>query len=66
MLQFREAERLSLGQHAIDSLGVHGPSLPAQQHMDAPVAIAHPRRRGLLDPGFQGSLVAALRLVVMH
>jgi hypothetical protein len=50
----------------IDSLGVHGPSLPAQQHMDTPISVTDTRRRDLLDPLLQGSLIAALRLVVIE
>lgn len=45
---------------AIDPLGVHAPSLSAQQHVNATVAVAHPRYRDPLNPGYQGSLIAAL------
>jgi hypothetical protein len=34
--------------------------------MDTSVAVTNPCRRDLLDPGFQGSLIAALRLVVIE
>ncbi len=47
----------------VDALDVHRPALPRQKHVDAPVAIAHPRLRDLLDPLVQLGLAVAFRLV---
>src|SRR6516162_1511474 len=50
---------------AINPLGVHPPAFTAQQHMNAPIAIAYTRRRHILDPFDQLSLPGSTRAVVV-
>jgi len=50
---------------AIDPLGVHPPALTAQQHMNAPIAIAHAGCRDLLDPFGQLRLPGSTGAVVV-
>ena len=44
---------------------VSDPALPPQQHVNAPIAIAHPRFRDLLDPLPKLCLLGSLRTVVI-
>ncbi len=39
-----------LGVEPVDPLVVHNPSFPPQQHVQAPVAVAHPHRGQVLQP----------------
>jgi hypothetical protein len=50
---------------AIDPLRVHGPTLTAQRHVDATVAIAHTGGSNLLDAVGQLSLPGSTRAVVI-
>ncbi len=45
-------------------LHVDHPAFAAQQHVNAPVAIAHTGLADFLDPSFDGSLISAAGLVV--
>jgi hypothetical protein len=49
----------------VDPLGVDDPALAPQQHVDAAIAVAHPRLGDLLDPLHESGLRAALALVVV-
>ena len=48
-----------------DTLGVHLPALATQQHVNASVAVAHPRLGDFLDPLAEDGLRAALTPVVV-
>jgi hypothetical protein len=53
---------------AIDAIGllvVDPPTLAAQQHMNPPIAIAHPRLANLLDPLFEHGLSGATRFIMV-
>jgi hypothetical protein len=39
------------------------PTLPLQQHMDTPIAIAYPRCRQLLDPQLKTGLIGTAGLL---
>src|SRR5262249_9832487 len=49
---------------AVDPFRVHSPTFTAQQHMNAPIAVAHAGGRNLLDPFGQLSLPGSTRAVV--
>src|SRR5262249_41530404 len=49
----------------VHALRIHSPALAAQQHMDAPIAVAHAGRRNLLDPFGQLSLPGSTGAVVV-
>ena len=48
-----------------DPLRVHAPAFTTQQHVDSPIAVAHPRLGDLFDPLVQDGLRTALTLVVV-
>ena len=41
----------------IDTRRIHAPAFPSQQHMDTPIAVAHPRLGNLLHPFLQVGLI---------
>jgi hypothetical protein len=49
----------------VGSLMVHSPTLTLEQHMDAPIAVAHPSPGDLLHPGLDGGLVGSAGAVVI-
>src|SRR5499426_3244603 len=50
---------------AIDPLGIYRPAFAPQQHMNAPIAVAHAGSGDLLDPFAQLSLPSSTRAVVV-
>ena len=49
----------------VHALGVHQPALATEQHVNAPVAIAHASLRDLLDPLLETGLRRTAGLVVV-
>ena len=49
----------------IDTRRIHAPAFPSQQHMDTPIAVAHPRLGNLMHPFLQVGLIRSASTIMV-